>query len=265
MFNGKSFLFDDIPSENYDLRILNFETGGLKDGPAGSDLTIHQKWPYRKSKPYYYGRSQNIPLEFDFTVGSESAISGDMRNIIEDWLLGQSGYSPLQIIQDDLDGIIFNVIFTKASTKYVGNLNYALTLHAQCDAPWGFAYPQTLTKTYSGSAIVNETFDFYNESADADYLYPEITFFTSDIGTSFSLTNLTDDTTRAFSFTDISAGELMTVDCDRQIISSSTGLLRMPNFSRKFFRLLPKNNSLTMVGGITSFTMTYQFAKKVGG
>ncbi len=265
MFYAKSFIFNGVPSEVYDLQIFNFESGGVRDGPAGSDSTIYQKWPYRKSKPYFYGTSQNTPLEFDFTVGSENAISGDMRNLIEKWLLGQRGYLPLQIIQDDLDGIIYNVFLTKATTKYIGNLNYGLNLHAQCDAPWGFSFPQTLTKTYSGSAIVSETFDFYNESANSDYLYPELSFTTSDIGTSFSLTNLTDDTTRIFAFTDISAGETMTVDCDREIISSSTGLLRMPKFSRKFFRLLPGNNSLNMVGGITEFTMTYSFAKKVGG
>ena len=265
MFYGSGFLFDDKSSLDYDLRILNFETGGLRDSPAGSESTIYQKWIYRKSKAYFYGRSQNIPLEFDLTIGSESAISGDMRNIIEDWLLGKNEYLPLQIAQDDIDGVIFNVIFTKSSAKYVGNLNYAFTLHAECDAPWGFSYPQTLVKSYPPDEIANETFDFYNESADSDYLYPELSFTTSGVGTSFALTNLTDDSTRIFSFTGISAGETITIDCDKQIIASSTGLLRMPNFSRKFFRLLQKNNSLNIVGGITEFTMTYSFAKKVGG
>ena len=263
MFYGKSFSYNNISSEDYDLRILNFETGGLKDGPAGGDSAIYQKWIYRRSKPLFYGRTRNVPLEFDLTIGSENAISGDMRHLIESWLVGRNNYLPLQIAQSDIDGIIFNVIFTKSNNKYIGNLNYAMTLHAQCDAPWGFSYPQTLTKSYVGDEIYNETFYFYNDSADDDYLYPTISFTTSGIGTSFSLTNNTDNS-RVFSFSDISAGETIDVDCSNQIISSDTGLLRMDKFNRKFFRLLQGDNSLTLTGSVTNFEMTYQFAKEVG-
>jgi len=263
MFYGASFLFNNISAEEYDLRILNFDSGGNASSPAGSDIAIYQKYAYRKSKPYLFGTSQNIPLEFDLTIGSGTPISGELRNLIEDWLLGKKEYLPLQIVQDDLETIIFNVLFTKSSVKYVGNLDYGFVLHAQCDAPWGFEYPKTLTKTYSGSAIVNETFTFYNDSADADYLYPSIVFTTSGTGTGLSIINNTDNS-REFAFAGISAGETVTIDNDKQIISSSTGLLRMSKFNKKFFRLLPKSNSLTMVGGITSFVMTYQFAKKVG-
>jgi phage-related protein len=264
-FYGAEFVFNGITSSVYDVRILSLEAGGTTNGPAGSDTTIVQKQIYRRSRPYFYGRSTNTNLEFDLTIGSLDPISSIDRNSIESWLVGGMNYVPLQIIQDDMENITFNVIFTKGTNAYVGNINRGMTIHAFCQDPWGFDSAKTLTKSYSGSAIVNDTFNFYNGSADSDYLKPVITFTMGSASSSISISNSTDNN-RAMTFTGLSSGEVMTIDCNRGTISSSTRLLRMTNFtSKKFFRLIQKWNNINILGGITNFTMTYQFAKKIGG
>jgi phage-related protein len=263
-FYARTFMYDGIPCEYYnDLRILNFDTSGVSDSDGGSGMTIQQKYIYRRSKPFYYGRTQDISLEFEVTVGSENNISSVDRARIESWLLGRMEYLPFQVQQDDLQNVVFYTLLTKSTNKYIGNLNYGLTLHAQCNAPWGFEYPKTLTKNYSGSAIVNEIFNFNNTSDDSDYNYPAISFTTSGVGSGITITNL-QDSSRQFVFSGISSLETMTVDNDRQIISSSTGLLRLSNFNKKFLRLVPGKNTLTIAGGITNFSMTTTFARKVG-
>jgi hypothetical protein len=260
MFYGCSFIFDEIPSESYDLRILDFSISDPTSSPAGSESALYQKYIYRKSRPFFFGRVQNIPLEFDLTVGSLDPIYGIDRNLIEQWLIGRSGYKSLQIVQDDISDTSFDVIFTKASNEYVGRVQRGITLHAQCRLPWGLTFPKTLTKSYSGSAIVNSTFNFYNESAEDDYLRPQLTFALSAIGSNFSLKNVTDNN-REFLFTGLSANESMTVDNYRQSIVPST---RLSKFNKNFFRLVPGNNVLILNSAITSFTMTYSFAKKIG-
>jgi hypothetical protein len=284
-YYGSSFIYNNIPSETYDLRILDFQAGGVSDSPAGSDATLHEKFLIRRPNPYLFAVSRNAPLEIAVTVGTLGYTGGFDRSKIEKWLLSAKSFLPLQIVQEDMSSSIFYVIFKKSEIKYIGNLMVGLTLHGEVNAPWSYEAPKTLTKTYSGSALVYETFNLYNYSDDEDYLYPSsLIFTTSAIGNSFSLTNLTESSQsqtlaspfeytgsitysggRAFSFTGISANETITTDCYRQTISSSTGLTRIDKFNKQFFRLLNGNNQILISGGITNLSMTYQFAKKIGG
>lgn len=266
MFFGCEFIFDGIPSRNYDLRILNFGSGNSGEN-AGSETDVIQKEILRRPVPYYYGRTINKNLEFDFTIGSGDAISADMRSAIYRWLIGRSGYKPLRIVQPDMTGLNFNVMFTESQSEYIGNINYGMTLHAYCDSPWAYSNDYTKTLTYSGSALVNQNFTIMNTSDNDDYLYPSIAFTTSGIGTSFTVTNSSLSTldTYAMTFNPLQAGETVTVDCDKQIILSSSGLRRMSSFNKWFFRMIPGANLINISGGITSFSMTYKFARKIGG
>ena len=261
-FYAKNIIFDGISSDTFGLINAAFETG-KQDSNAGSESTILQKYIPRRTTPYYYGRMQNTPLPISLTLFSENAIDGKSRSRISAWLLGRMDYLPLNIVQADLDNVTFYVIFTKAENVYAGNLQRSVKLAGICNAPWGFETPNPLQKSFTGSAIVSESFSFFNTSDDSDYNRPSFSFTTSGIGNSFSITNSTDNG-RIFSFTSIDANETITVDNDKGIISSSTGLRRMTNFNKNFFRLVPGRNDLAIAGGITNFTMTSVFARKVG-
>jgi len=270
MFYGSTFIFDNIPSENYNLCILDFEqTGGQGDSPAGSESKIYQTWLYRKPKPYFYGKSFETPLSFDFTIGRFDPITGIDRGLIERWLLGRNTYLPLQICQDDIADVYFNVMFTSATNKYIGNIHQGITLNAECDAPFGFAKEKTYSCDVDGDGLItNLSFTFDNQSDDTDYLYPSIVFQTNDIGTSVSLTNTTDDG-RVFEFggagyDPITANETITINNYNQSIVSDSGLKRLSKFNKKWFRLLPGLNSLELVGGLISFEITYKFPRKIG-
>ncbi len=273
-FFGDTFIFDSVPSEIYDLRILNFDSGE-SEGVSGAESEIYEKYVCRKSKAYYYGRTQNKPLEFDITVGSFGTISGQDRNLIEKWLLGRSKYLPFQIVQDDLADVYFNVIFTNSSIKYIGNFQKAFILHARCDAPWGFTFDKTLSLPPVGvsfSPPVTYPFVFFNDSANTDYLYPKIKFTIASSGGKFTLRNIT-DSNRTFSFTSVSPDNLLpnetiTVDNYNQIITTTetvSGGNRLPRFNKNWFRLLPGKNNLSIdASQITSASMIYSFARKVG-
>ena len=261
-FFGSEIIYDGIPSSTFGLRLVNFSTG-KSDSNAGGEITIIQKYIPRRSIPYYYGRMQNIPLEINLTLASEQPIDAKSRNSIEKWLIGRDRYLPLSVVQSDLDGVTYYVIFKQGTNNYMGNLNRSIEIKGTCNAPWPFEYPNVLTKSYSGSSIVSEDFTFANTSSDSDYLKPSLVFTTSAIGTSCNLTNHTDNN-RLFSFTGISANETITVDNDKGIISSDTGLRRMTYFNKNFFRLVPGQNDLTLAGGLVRFEMTSVFARKIG-
>ena len=268
MFYGRTFIFDGVPSENYNLQIFDFDERGSSNSPAGSESTIYQTWLYRKPKPYFYGKSFETPLEFDLTIGSLDPITGFDRGLIEKWLLGRHTYLQLQICQDDIADIILNVIFTSAENIYVGNVQRGMILHAQCDAPYGFTEEKTLSYVFGDGTIQNLSFNFDNQSDDTGYLYPVITFKTNDIGNSIKLINHT-DSERVLEFggdeySPLVPNETIIVDNYLQTITSDSGLNRLANFNKKWFRLMSGSNSLNLYGGLYSFDMTYKFSKKIG-
>jgi phage-related protein len=262
-FYGSSFIFDGIQSELYDLRIYNFEISDPTESPSGAEATIREQWLYRREVPYFYGRFFEVPLEFDFTVGSFSPIDGEARHSITSWLLGRSTYLPLQIVQDDIENVFFNVIFTISPKRYVGNLNYSISLHARCDRPWAIQYPQTFSKTYTDNEV-NDVVNYYNASAYNGYNKPTITFQMNNNGGYFSLLNYNDND-RIFRFDSLSPAETITVDNDRGIITSSLGLKRLSSFNKNFFRLIQGTNSIFVSGNIANLSIDSVFAKGIGG
>lgn len=265
-FYGKTIIFNDIPSEVYGLRIFDFNPLNPNTSNGGGDVSISEEWLYRREVPYFYGRYYQSPLEFDITLGSYSYIDGDTRNAIQSWLLGKNTYLPLRIVQDDISGVVFNAILTKGDPIYVGNLSYAITVHARCDRPWGTYTPPVVTKTYaSGSAL--DTFDYINSSVYSGYNKPTITFTMSGsiVGSSgsFVIINNT-DSGRRFGFTGLVANETIVVDNDKGIITSSGSSLRMANFNKNFFRLIQGVNNITISGSPSNVSIASVFAKGVG-
>lgn len=261
-FWGSSFIFDDVQSEVYDLRLFDFEPSNPSSIGEGGDALINEQWLYRREVPYFYGRYYESPLEFDFTVGSFSPIDGATRHAISAWLLGRSNYLPLRIVQDDIVDITFNVIFTISPRLYVGNLNYALSLHARCDRPWGLYYPPTFVRTYTINPV-SDTANYYNMSTYGGYNKPITTFTMNSAGGTCTIVNQTDNN-RTFTFTGLSPYETMTVDNDKGTIVSSASALRMTNFNKNFFRLIQGSNDLTISGNISSLYIDAVFSRGVG-
>jgi phage-related protein len=262
-FYANSFIYDSVPSETYDLGIFNFDTGKITS-PMGSDIEIFKKQIYRKPVPYLFGTSQTPVLEFPILFGSFGNIDATKRGRISKWLFGQNSYKKLQIFQDDLNDIYFNCLLTNPEATYIGNLGYAIKATVVCDAPWAWEFPKTTSASFAGDNFVNYAFSYYNGSDNSDYEYPIMAVTLNGVGASFNFINVT-DSNRTMAFDNLQVSETMTIDNYRQIISSSTGLLRMSNFNLKWFRLLPGVNSLNIQGQVRSFSITNQAARKVGG
>jgi phage-related protein len=154
---------------------------------------------------------------------------------------------------------------TQSTKRSVGNLSYVFKAHVVCDAPWAWTFPKTYTFTYGNNVVVAD-YTFLNDSANSDYIYPQLNFTLNSAGTYFTLVNKT-DSNRTFQFTGLNNGETIQVDNDRQIIVSSVPYAhRLSNFiGYKWFRLLPGVNLLSINAAIGTFSITYNLARKIGG
>lgn len=259
-FNAVKFLFDGVLSTDYDMYIVNLNDSGVKDNMASDQMEIIQDMIYRKNKPYLYGTTQTGQLEFELTFASSKPVDRIQSAKIQKWLFGKKKYSKLQILQCDLDTVYFNCFLLKPTITSVGNLPYAFTCTVSCDAPWSWEFPKK--KTFA-SNLFESNIVFYNDSDDSDYLYPHNVFTLDNLTTSLKVINLSDNN-RTSEITNISPNETITLDNYRQIITSSTGLNRLGNFNKNWFRLVQGVNKLKIIGGIQASTMTYQNARKVG-
>lgn len=163
-----------------------------------------------------------------------------------------------------MQDVYFNGSFIQPKIIRVGNIIRGFDATFLCDAPWGWTYPQILSYNYPDD-VTSTSFNFYNDTDNDFYSFPQLSFTVANVGGSISLTNLTDDPTRVFQFTGLQGNEILTVDNDLQIITSSTGLRRLSNFNYNFFRLIKGLNQISLNANINQLDMTYQFARKLAG
>lgn len=270
-FGGLNFIFDGQYSENYGLQIMSINGSGLtSEASAGSGIEVFSDWVYRNPTAYHQGIAQNQPLEFDIEFASKDEISGIMRSKISKWLFGRMEYCKLQIVQRDLQDIYFNCHLIDPQLTYIGNYCHGISCKVTCDAPWAWQNEKKYTIRPSEGEMteaVSYLCRHYNDSDNTDYTYPTIIFKMSDSIKGKGLCSIVNksDNEREFLFSNLKAGEIITVDCDNQTIESSEHVLRSENFNKKFFRLVPGVNTLQLTGEFDYLTMRYRNARKVGG
>lgn len=262
-FKATSFVFDEIPGETYNLFLYGLDTSGIMSNNGSSDVSLITKKIFRRPVPYFYGVEQTPVLQFGITFFSPDEITADMAQLIQRWLFGQRNYKKLQIVQDDMLDVYFNCVLTEPNMVKVGGVVTGFTATVVCDSPYAWTFEETLTKTYA-TPEVSDIFYFYNLSDDVYYLFPQLDITLNGSGDTVSILNITDNN-REFLFSGLTPGEVLSVDNDLKIITSSSGLLRLPLFNKNWFRLLNGVNQLKITGNVEEVIFTYRFPKKIGG
>ena len=103
---------------------------------------------------------------------------------------------------------------------------------------------------------------FTNKSDNSDYLYPSLVITMNSFGGDVTITN-SSDANRVFEITSLTAGEIITVDNDRGMLTSSLDLRRMGSFNKLWFRMPQGRNEFNISGNVESVVMSYDFARKV--
>lgn len=270
IFYAYDFIYDDVSSKQFDLKIITFDDGSPLSGAGSADIEVISQRVLRKSRPYYLGRIEKAPLEFSLTFGRAQTISAMDRDLISNWLFGRSEYKKLYILQDDMNGAYFNCFLAEPKPVYIGGINYAFECTVTCDSPYAYSYPKITSGSYgaSGSGVEVDTFRIYNYSSEDNYLYPDISFKMKSSGSYITLINQNDDN-REFTFgisgSPLAGEEEISVDNDLQIIESSTGLRRVSHFNKNWFRLVPKMNVVTLEGPVDWISIRRTERFKIGG
>lgn len=263
-FFATSFQFDGVPSETYNLKISGIDASSISRTMGSSAMNVLSQKIFRRPKPYLLGMTPSSVLSFEIEITSPEEIDAETYQLIQRWLFSSRKYKKLLIFQEDMQGVYLNCIFNDPKTIRIGNKIIGFTATVECDSPFSWEFPKSVTYTYT-APVIDSTVIFNNRSDDyGNYLYPSLVLTVNNFGGSVTITN-SDDENRIFSFTSLSASEILTIDNDLETIVSSTGLKRLSNFNKHFLRLVPGLNHLRLQGQLGNMVMTTQFlAKKIG-
>lgn len=257
-FYATRFAFNNVPCESFNLILADFDSGVIESNLSGDIEIIEDK---TRNKNYFYGIKQTGNLIFPIKMLSETPLDHYDVSAISRNFFNKQSYKYLQIIQPDLEGIFFKCMLINPKKVCIGKEVYGFSCDVYCAENYAwtdeFIYNYNIT-TPNQNIIFNNLSDLSDE-----YLYPYISFTTSSTTTNFSIKNNSDNG-REFKFTSILSNETITVDNEKQIITSSTINNRLNNFNLKWLRLVSGNNNLVINGNGTMF-FKMRFPKKIGG
>jgi phage-related protein len=262
-FYGRTFSFDGIPSENYSLTISSASSGDETSNLPG-DVKLYSEKLFRRTDEFLFGVSIEPVLEFPvvFTTDNTELTAKDLE-LTAKWLFGRKNYAKLRIFQEDMQDVYFDCFLVSPKIFRVGNIIRGVHAVVHCKNAWGLTDIKTFSYSFS-PPVVAQSITNNNLSDDSGYTHPTFVITMSVLGGDVTLTN-TSDSNRVFAFTGLQANEILTINNSLQTIVSSTALKRLSNFNKNFFRLKSGKNIITVDGNLSSLSIAYPLAKKIGG
>lgn len=265
-FWGNSFVFNDIPCDDYDLMLYDVGSTTQSSGNFASGVSVIEETLPSRYKPHFYGVKFDKKLEFTIVFGvnqkrldSEKYLDRYELETIAFWLTGHDKYMWLEVEQEDLEYVRYRCIISNLEIVEHGNIPWALKATVTCDSPYAYLYPQVFEYNISGT----QTVDFYNESSHNGYFMPQLEIETS-AGGNFTIVNQSDGN-RTFAFKNLpSSVKKIAVDNDRCIISNDQDLNIYPYFNFRFLRLIKGENRLKITGNGV-LRIICEFPVNVGG
>lgn len=278
MLWGHTFVFNNIPSETFNLYCSGIDSSGSDSTMGSSSVQTFTQALYKRPRQYLLGVQLSNVLNFPMVFTTPNELDAPTAEAVQRWLFGQRKYGQLQIMQPDIDDAYFNCILNNPQIIREGNIIRGFSCDVECDSPWAWTYDRTANYDFTTSTgtvspmMLNSSsnlslvdyVNFENYSDDIGYLYPLVKVTMNNFGGDFSIVNMSEND-REFYFTNLSANEVITIDCDLQTIDSSTGLLRLGNFNKKWLRFISGMNNMGVYGNIAKLEFHYRFARKIGG
>lgn len=167
----------------------------------------------------------------------------------------------MQIFPYEFDELLFfNVRVVNVRYQKVGGYVTGIILDMECDSQfaWSNDFHYMFNASPSSNVILfNNSDDLYN------YLLPTVTIKANSNISNLSIINTLDNNWNS-TFKSISAGEIITMDSQHNILTSSNINRVISNdFNMHFIRLVPGKNEFVVNSDI-QISFTYKVPRKVG-
>ncbi len=264
----KDIRIGDFVASEYGLIPASFDYSWDEESDIAMESESDEEYTGRNTIPLDYGSTHQSKPEFSVTfikkacgVNEKNAFENhEVRSILRE-LTGKQYYRDLYFLDDKLhtdERIHYKVKVVRTEQRKIHGQTVALKFTFQCNSFWAYTDIQSREFTVKGG----QTIHFYNSSDEVnDYLYPQIEF-SPVTGGNLTLTNLSDQNRRT-SISNNTADEIISLDSENEIISSShPGRIILNDFNLKWPRFVPGMNQL-LVSADCKMKITYQLLRKV--
>lgn len=258
-FYAYNFIYNGKSSEDYGLFICSIGGNMSTTEEGGGGVNIHTDKTNKMDHNYLLGTSYDDVLKFTLTFACKEPKTRLEVSEINNWLIGHDDYKKLYIEQEDMENIYFNCIMNDFRITNIAGLPCAFECEVVCDRGWGLEDEKDYTYNISSSG---NSFSHNNTSHTNRITLPILTIKMSGSG-DVTITNTTNNNYQT-KLTGLSGGEIITLDCENEIITSSLDLMRLSNFNKHWFELLPGNNNISVTGSVSEVKITYSNIRKVG-
>lgn len=250
-FIARSFIFDGIPSEEFNLVVANVGGKSQSPGTVGSKLDIQEDRIPRRARGIHYGTVGNDPLSFPivFSIAKDFSYFDryDIARIAK-WLTNHQQYKKLIICQDDTESVYYNCIITELTQIEAGGKTIGFEAIVTCDTPFAYrVVPDTFIQCSGDLSVVyrclSNTNDYYRPDMVIETESSDLTIENKTDGTVFSLSGMTN------------GKKVITICGETLVMESSNGdnlydcwNIDMP---KRVFRALGGENLLSITGACT--------------
>lgn len=189
MFKSTSFVFDGVPSEDYNLMIYFLEDSIQREIELGTNIDIIEDRLPSNYSPIHYGTNLNKGMTFPLTIGSTEHLSDYEVDAILGWLTGHNTYKYLEYVDGD-HYVRYKCFINNVSSVYINGLATAFNCDIVCDSQFAYEYP--IKQEFLVDAT-ESTVNFFNRSSYNGYLKPKLEVQFADTCNTLSIVNESDN------------------------------------------------------------------------
>lgn len=271
--NARSFVYDGISSESFDLCMGWLKDNNEQDLQTGLDVELKRgDMNMFRTRPNHYGEVYNDTLSFEFIIfpKRKQTFTYSESAEINKWLRKSNTYKRLRFNDNESEFINFQAVCTKIVDIVRNGLN-AKQLTFVCDSPFG--YMEEIKKVLTTTGSSPKDYKIYNLSDNGIY-YPrvKITVLTSYNGT-VTVKNVEDDKTLTVKFNQIpvvNGEKTIILDGEKNTITDGAGKIipaykiGWDNTDNIYWVRLLENTNTIRVTGASTITLYMTFPRKVG-
>ena len=233
------FEYDNNLLSDYGFIVCDFNSSsGANVVSAGSKITFNKVSKYKGKKYNLTNTQYDECIQATFDICKNPDIFDDLKITDEEFRkimrwLNRREFLNFKVIyeENNIEERYYNASFNVSKIK-INEVLYGLQLVMETDKPFSYGKEQCFCYDFNDTT---QTAILYDPSDEIGYLYPNMTITCNSNGNLSIYNEMTDST---IVINNCSEGEIITMDCDSEIISSSnTSHDIYDDFNYEFFKI----------------------------
>lgn len=255
------FVFDGIACNEYGVMCVSFASPGMKTIPSQESELKTQK---SISGDIFHIISQvyTKPLTYTIQIVNKdyTPISTVQERALKKWLCKRAIYKPFCVLEKRYADIWF---FANINNPKLINVcdTVGMELTVTTNAPFGFSDVRDKRWTMAGNDVIE---DLYVDNDEELPIYPDLQITMNESGALTLVNNSITDVDNILKLENLTAGEIITLECGYPYISSSVQTHNIFDDFNKFWPYLIDGYNRFTVDKACMLELKYREYRKVG-